>query len=384
MKTANKNLIMPKQNLIKHTLIILLLLLSNCGKNYNVNRDEIAKKTVLIYLSANNNLKKEAISTIMKIQKGLTGFEGTILVYVKTENQLSYLIKIKHSVEDRLVSDTLITYQSGNSSNPNFLKKVINDSRKVAPAYSYGLILWSHATSWLPAIKTISTKSFGIDNGIEMNISDLKDALPNDFEFILFDACYMGSIEVLYELRNKTKYFLSSPTEVLASGFPYEECTKFFFNGLEGLKEVSNRYINYYKNKDGAYSSATISLLDATKLEKIAIATKNILKKRKYSIRNLDNIQRLNFQVGTDMISSFDFLDFFTKNFSDDELKELNIALQDAIIFKANTNTFLNQKIISFSGLGIYIPSTAKDSYITIYKYLEWEKDSNWISNFLN
>lgn len=47
------------------------------------------------------------------------------------------------------------------------------------------------------------TQSFGLDMSDELNINDLKKSLPVHSDFILFDACYMGSIEVLYELREK-------------------------------------------------------------------------------------------------------------------------------------------------------------------------------------
>ena len=35
-------------------------------------------------------------------------------------------------------------------------------------------------------------------------------------EFILFDACLMSSIEVLYDLRDKAKYVIASPAELPA------------------------------------------------------------------------------------------------------------------------------------------------------------------------
>ena len=50
-----------------------------------------------------------------------------------------------------------------------------------------------------------------------MEIDDLAKGLPDDlFDFILFDACYMASVECTYELRNKAEYILASPTETMA------------------------------------------------------------------------------------------------------------------------------------------------------------------------
>ena len=62
----------------------------------------------------------------------------------------------------------------------------------------------------------------GADGNRYMNISDLvtilsADAVPH-FDFVLFDACFMQSIEVAYALRNFTDYYIGSPTEIPGPG----------------------------------------------------------------------------------------------------------------------------------------------------------------------
>ena len=49
-----------------------------------------------------------------------------------------------------------------------------------------------------------------------MNISDLVEVLDDDmphFDFIMFDACFMMSIEVAYAVRNYADYYMGCPTE---------------------------------------------------------------------------------------------------------------------------------------------------------------------------
>jgi len=77
------------------------------------------------------------------------------------------------------------------------MKQVLNDIIQMYPAQEYGLILWSHGTSWLPAGSSL--RSFGEDSGEQMNIPDLAENLPIKFDFILFDACLMVSVEVVYD-----------------------------------------------------------------------------------------------------------------------------------------------------------------------------------------
>ena len=40
-------------------------------------------------------------------------------------------------------------------------------------------------------------------------------------EYILFDDCYMSSIEVAYELKDVADYLIASTCEVMAYGMPY-------------------------------------------------------------------------------------------------------------------------------------------------------------------
>lgn len=372
-----------KTLLIILTIVLQLILLSYCGRkdDYYI-EEKIAKKMVLFYISGNNDLRNEAFSTIKKIQKGIKEIDGSVIVYVKTDKHNSYLLKVYYSLEERIISDTLKTYQNTNSSDPNFLQKVIADSRSFAPADSYGLILWSHATSWLPKAKAVNTKSFGNDNGFEMDLLDLKQALPNDLDFILFDACYMGSIEVMYELRKKARYFISSPAEVLASGFPYQDCTADLFAGEEGLKRVCESFFNYYQTKKGPFASATISLIDAKKLNLVSAGMKQIIEDNNKLQINISGVQKLNFQNGSDLLSSYDLLDLISKNYPTKKLYDLERSLENVVIYKANTNFFLNQKIYTYSGLSVFGGKKTKKIYLDAYEKLEWNKDTNWINYF--
>lgn len=82
------------------------------------------------------------------------------------------------------------------------------------------MVYWSHGEGWIPYPVT-STRWVGQDTGDgdkRMNISALAsvlDEIPH-LDFLLFDACFMQSVEVAYELRSYTDYFLASPTEIPA------------------------------------------------------------------------------------------------------------------------------------------------------------------------
>ena len=110
------------------------------------------------------------------------------------------------------------TYSEINSASAARMQEVLMDIIELYPARSYGLILWSHGTSWLPS--NTSLRSFGKDHGSEMDIPDLSISLPVYFDFILFDACLMGSVEVAYELKDNTGHEYIRGGRGVNMGFP--------------------------------------------------------------------------------------------------------------------------------------------------------------------
>ena len=59
-----------------------------------------------------------------------------------------------------------------NSASPQVLKRVINDVTRLYPAKSYGLIVFSHGSGWLPSHTLVNgSRSIIIDNDNEMEIT---------------------------------------------------------------------------------------------------------------------------------------------------------------------------------------------------------------------
>ena len=123
------------------------------------------------------------------------------------------------------------------------------------PADSYGLVYWSHADGWIPyPVPSASTRWIGQDTGEgqdnRMNISDFVDVLDDGmphFDFIMFDACFMMSVEVAYEVRNYTDYYIGSPTENPGPGAPYDKVVPYMFKP-GAAAQMAEAYFNHYKD----------------------------------------------------------------------------------------------------------------------------------------
>jgi len=351
--------------------IISIFLFYGCKKdNSDTTAEASSAKTVLFYIAANNDLRLDALESLNKIKMGYKfNPNHRILIYLKTESNKSHLLALRHHGVD-----TLYSFGNDNSSDPKFFKKVISYAQSVYSSQISGIVLWSHATSWKPKPKM---KSFGQDEGIEMDIKELAKALPDNMEFLVFDACTMASIEVLYEFKNKTKYILASPAEILSTSFPYDNSINELFLGIDGLEKAAANFLSYYENQTGLYQSATISLVQTDKLESIARETsKLLLSKTLVYPFNKEKIQQLTFERSGN-VPSYDYISVLRNNYTYNEFLSLERAIQEAVLFKGSTKLFLGNEIVDYCGLTVYLPES-DDPYFDYYSSLQWNSDSGW------
>ncbi|WP_437922197.1 clostripain-related cysteine peptidase [Sphingobacterium sp. LRF_L2] len=330
-------------------------------------------------MAANNSLNGDAYTNINQMERAYQGINGTLLVYARLKNSSPAIYAIQHDTGSEIASTVIKTYNEHNSSDPEIMSMVISDMEALVPAASYGLVLWSHATSWHPD-PTIKLKSFGDDAGETMDIQDLKTALPPNLDFLLFDACSMASVEVLYELKGNARYTVASPAEVISVGMPYDKMlANLFDEDLEaGLESAAKAYYDYYQAQTGLYQSATISVIDNDKLDILASAVSSFLAEYQHTWTSLirDEIQRLDFAEGSPT-AGFDLLDFYTQNFPEADLQDLKSAIDACVPYKASTALFNGKAVNTYCGLSMYIPHVDNTWVHPYYQSLSWYSAGN-------
>ncbi|GHT33419.1 clostripain [Bacteroidia bacterium] len=324
-----------------------------------------AERTVIVYMAADNNLANDALRNIRQMQRGYTEAGVHLVVFVDTDKDTPLLLKIRENG-----CDTVKTFPEMNTANPQTLNAVLQECVKRYPAHSYGLVLWSHASSWLPVGARV--QSFGKDNEAEMNIPDLSAALPVHFDFIVFDACLMGSVEALYELRGKTDYVIASSAETIADGFPYAEIVPDLLQN--NLQKIAETYFDFYNQKTNAERSATIALIDVRELEALAAETKKLFIENLPATINRTDVQRLN--AGGEAYQ-FDLLDFINKTFPNAYKENFTAQLNKTVLYKAHTPQLLGMyDINTHCGLACYIPIDEQQNLNNYYKTLQWYNDA--------
>jgi hypothetical protein len=104
-----------------------------------------ASRTVIVYLAADNDLSGDAPVDLEEMQRGYTETGTNLIVLADMADEAPYLLRITKAGMQKLKS-----YPEFNSADADRLQNVLDEIVAMYPAENYGLVLWSHGTSWLP------------------------------------------------------------------------------------------------------------------------------------------------------------------------------------------------------------------------------------------
>lgn len=305
-------------------IALLALAVSSCHKDEPSPVPSHSSTAILVYAVASNNLSSSFYADRDEMLEGLASAdldEVAFMVYSVTPDLMGTqpptlsravrngdgnveLVEIKRYGHD--------TY----STDPRRISEVISDFKSLAPAETYGVFFWSHATSWVPsgsdhvvnptpyAASSAGLHGEGIADAPELqwfgqdkyngksdycDIIEMADAIPDGaFDFIWWDCCYMSSIEVIYQFRNKAKRFVAYPTEVLAEGAPYDIILPFVAKANPNLVAAAELMSDYFRSGDKVFTIAVINpdaIEDVADLARAAVPGTRLIQPRliKYS-----------------------------------------------------------------------------------------------------
>lgn len=268
-------------------------------------------QTVLMYMIADNNLwgslrgninmAKEAVAAgLPEGVRVLVYYDGKV-TYSQRKTTLSEIVRRNGEA----VENVLIDYGTQDSTDPAVMQTVLQDAARFAPADTYGITLAAHGTGWFPPelINVMEqrmpgqqpaavehdlrrpddalTRAFGPDGDRYMTVEALAKGLAgSSLDYVVFDACFMSSVETLYALRDVAPYIVASPAEIMGQGMPYQEIlpiltnTKKIYRLEDRLAAVVNSFVSYYEGE--AYPSAALVAVRTDKLPALAEAVKAV------------------------------------------------------------------------------------------------------------
>ena len=339
----------------------------------------------------------------------------------------SHLRRIYKKPNGKIVSDTLKTFGTETiAASSSTMRQVLTYVKDEFPAKGYGLVFSSHGSGWLPAGYYYSpsrfeddhkgevgtsrqgiaaqsvghprlpvpegdlpdtdpfygmTRSIGQDYikgsyyGHEMSVSEFADAIPYHLDYLLFDMCFTGGVEVAYGLKDKADYLGLSPAEVLGDGmFNYTKITSFLLNretpDLEGLFKDS---FEMYDKQSGAYRSSTVNLVRTSGLDNLASVCARMINEYSDALADapVDDIQGY-YRQGRHYF--YDLVDIFEKcGASKADLEDLDKAVDGCVIYKNSTGQFLEEyDIKAYSGFSMYLPCAGTPLLDLYYRKEVW------------
>ncbi len=389
---------------MKYTRIIILLLavlglsMTSCKKNDEP--EQPADRMILVYMAANNSLgsgpdhwdEKDISEMQTAVKNGALGDNNRLMLFHAASDGSQVLYELLSTGELKPV----VTYPGNDYAiSSDFMLQVFADARNYAPAADYGLIMWSHALGWTQNGQvddgpTIKPKTWGDDRGHTMNITTLARVLGAlKWSWVYFDCCYMGCVEVAYELAPAVDRMVASPSELPLDGMPYNKNLPLLFKPQADLVGAARNTYEYYANltdeqrweltqgNPGVLTDVTISVFDLTKMESLAEATRTI-----YSASNIVNPNDF-WNLPLDDSNSPKFYDLGVYVDGLTEVNGLNSGLEhewnkaydNVVIYRASTPKLYLIDLERFTGMSTFIPTSEAQQTFRNYNTLSWYRD---------
>ena len=400
----------------------MLLMLTACHNHHDDEDDIMPERTVLVYMSGENNLSGNLADDLLEMLAAKTDKRRhCLLAYIDDRNtkNIPYLVRIVNGQKTDSVSLRDMGIGNGNDTSsvaPGVMRDVINYAFRKYPSQTadYGLVLWGHATGWTVEEDSIATKpaaarrrAYGLDNGTDskdgkaswINIHTMADVLKQvpHLKFIFADCCNFQCLESLYALRNVADYIIGSPAEIPDVGAPYVTVVPAMFERDSFYVHIIDRY---FERTFGQQRRVPLSAVKTSAMNAVAVATRDILQtiKDTLSLTPYPNTAKLIHYYYSPL--HYDANDFMLRYAKKEAYDKWKAALDEAVVYKKMATTWMTNVAWyitytdfemteeRYGGVSMFVPQNpaAKSNYgkynadirTTAWYYATEMKDLGW------
>lgn len=259
-----------------------------------------------------------------------------------------------------------------NMGDENALKEFINFTYDNYEGQYYDLIMWDHGGG--------AVLGFGADENYDydaLSMTEISSGLNktkfiaegNKFEWIGFDACLMGMIEVADMLSEYSDYLIASEEVEAGTGWEYS-CLKTLsdgdhFDGVAAAQEIVDAFSESSENTDNYSYDYTLACLDLSEVEDAVNSFETLILEAEEEVRDggYSRIARHRDETKTfGKVSSESFYDTidlydFSMNLMElypEEAYELQESLDDLVVYEKSN-------VIDAHGVAVYFPYENKE-----------------------
>ncbi|MDR2939703.1 MAG: hypothetical protein LBV08_05210 [Clostridiales bacterium] len=163
---------------------------------------------------------------------------------------------------------------------PGTLSSFIDFSTSNFPADKYGLVLWDHGGGTIIGYGSDEKFNESSLTLLDLNYAFEKSALSkNKLEFLGFDSCLMGSVEMSVVASDYANYLIASEDLEPGAGWDYSFLSVFNKNpnigGAELGKTIVDSFISYYGM--GSEEILNLSVTDLSKVDAVMAEMGNLM-----------------------------------------------------------------------------------------------------------
>lgn len=398
---------------IKAYLLVLAAALLSACNGFDIPHEGPYEQVLIYYALGYNNLFPQLERNYKQIGEGILpslSSEKAILAYCHLSNGADYntptdpvLVRIYRNIHGQTVMDTLKVYKDiAQPASKDAVRSALQDIQQMFPSKHYGMLISSHGTGWLPAdyesydespylrsravepsqqwppTKALANQYSGSGRNIRihwMEASDFAEAIPMKLDYLILDACLMGTVEVAWLFKDLCDYLVVSPTEVMDTGMIYNTLSWDMLSGSEAdLRTYCQEYFDFYDAQSGSYHSATIALVDCSALSDLADAFSRILSAHRSALEpGLTRTVQRYYYNSSPYRCFYDLRDLCVQlGATQSELAALDEALSRCVLYHAETPTFFDLRLERCCGLSVYIPEPTRPRLNAFYKQFEW------------
>ena len=395
----------------------MVVLATGCSDWFNPTKPE--KRMVLLYIAATEvTLSPYAENNITDMLNGYvpdrTSKTEELLVFFQNRDSESETLRSDATLtryytnrSGKVVQEVVATFDNTfDACTPESMAQVLAAAEAACSPTSRCLLFSSHGTGWMPSgyfdgggestLRMLSRQSvkeseysdlsrlkiresIGYDAKTknEIDIRDFASVLGKyHWDAVLLDCCYMGTIEVAYELRNCCDWIIASPTEILITGFPYLILLENMFRTGDnsGLQTICQKYYELYQSQSGKLQSGTIGLVNCKELESLAQLCAKIVGESRTAMANVNRLGVQHYFYNQTKDFFFDFSHYFEQFASAESFASFSAQLKKAVPCCYTTEQFLGVDMEHFCGVSCYIPSPSYPKLNDYYKQLAWNQ----------
>lgn len=361
-------------------LFVSLFILFSCHHNNNDDPVSENQKTLFVYMPWSNNLTSYFYTNLNDLEdaiinRGLSD-ERVIVFFSESSSEASMFEMVYKN--GQVTRENINTYTNPPFTTASGITSIINDVKTAAPANVYSMIIGSHGFGWIPVQGSVSrrasefkyhwdndnvplTRYFGGTTAeYQTDITTLAQGITGagiKMEYILFDDCYMSTIEVGYDLRYATDHIIASTSEIMAYGMPYAIVGQHLL-GTPNYQAICDGFYQFYSTY--SYPYGTLGIIDCREIDALIPIMKEINTNYQINSSAISSIQSLDGYTPTIFFDFGDYVDKFCED--SDLLSAFNDQLERVVPNKTHTGAYYSMNngvnyINTFSGITVSDPS---------------------------